>query len=118
MSEQLLKAIEFIHKAGMGHGGRLLVCFSYSFTQILSCCDCTHVATDISGSNIAFTCSHLSTATEEALFKVLGPQNSEPLVCFDGKPLDKNLPKHPVKAASWGNWAIDFEEGFLQGAGT
>jgi serine/threonine-protein kinase SRPK3 len=65
---------------------------------------CTHIATDISGNNIAFTCGHLSTATEKALFKVLGPPETEELIRLDGMPLDKALPKHLVKAAVW-DWA-------------
>jgi hypothetical protein len=91
----------------------------------LSPCDCTHVATDISGGNVAFTCSHLSTATKGALFEVLGIPKTEDLVRHDGKPLEKSLPKHLVESAKWVNWVdkdkedlriIDFGEGFLQGA--
>ncbi|KAN0071169.1 Protein kinase-like domain containing protein [Elaphomyces granulatus] len=82
MSKQLLEAIKFMHDAGIGHG-------------------------DISGGNVAFTCSHLSTATKGALFEVLGIPKTEDLVRHDGKPLEKSLPKHLVESAKWG---------FLQGA--
>ncbi|GFF72119.1 protein kinase dsk1 [Aspergillus lentulus] len=99
MTEQLLEAIQFIHDAGMGHG-------------------------DISGGNIAFSCSNLSNVAEEDLFEVLGLPETEELVRLDGKPLDKGLPKHMVKAAEWDEWVdedeedlrvLDLEEGFLQG---
>ncbi|KAJ6088764.1 hypothetical protein N7486_010025 [Penicillium sp. IBT 16267x] len=54
MSTQLLKAVKFIHSAGMCHG-------------------------DISGRNIAFSCTHLWKQTEEQLFDVLGFPEVEPL---------------------------------------
>ncbi|GFF78035.1 protein kinase dsk1 [Aspergillus lentulus] len=99
MTEQLLEAIQFIHDAGMGHG-------------------------DISGGNIAFSCSNLSNVAEEDLFEVLGLPETEQLVRLDGKPLDKGLPKHMVKAAEWDEWVdedeedlrvLDLGEGFFQG---
>ena len=118
-----------MHDAGIGHGGNLKPCRLFSafhiIHSILSPCDCTHVATDISGGNVAFTCSHLSTATKGALFEVLGIPKTEDLVRHDGKPLEKSLPKHLVESAKWVNWVdkdkedlriIDFGEGFLQGA--
>ncbi|GKZ25988.1 hypothetical protein AbraIFM66951_001979 [Aspergillus brasiliensis] len=101
MSEQLLEAISFIHKAGMGHGGA-----------------------DISGGNIAFTCSNLSHATKDELFEVLGSPEVEDLVRLDGQPLSQGLQKQIVKVAEWENWIdedeedlriLDFGEAFLQG---
>jgi serine/threonine-protein kinase SRPK3 len=83
---------------------------------------CTHLATDISGSNIAFTCGKLSSAAEKDLFKILGTPRIEKLARVDGKPLDKALPKYLVKAAEWYHWAdegiedlriIDLGESFL-----
>ncbi|KAJ9223810.1 hypothetical protein DTO169C6_3924 [Paecilomyces variotii] len=99
MSEQLLEAIQSIHNAGMGHG-------------------------DISGANVAFTCSRLSHIAKEELFKTIGMPESEELARLDGKPLDKSLPKYLVKAAEWVDWVdedeediriLDFGEAFLQG---
>ncbi|KAI9738413.1 MAG: hypothetical protein M1834_008916 [Cirrosporium novae-zelandiae] len=63
--------------------------------------------------------------TEEALFEILGPPESEELARVYGKPLDKGLPKHLVKAREWDDWVdedeedlriIDFGEAFLQEA--
>ncbi|KAJ5158192.1 uncharacterized protein N7500_007843 [Penicillium coprophilum] len=85
MSSQLLKAIKFIHGAGMCHG-------------------------DISGRNIAFSCSNLSRATEEELFEVLGNPEIEPLVYTDGTPLQPGLPTQIVKVAEWTNWIDEDEE--------
>ncbi|RAH52858.1 kinase-like protein [Aspergillus piperis CBS 112811] len=99
MSEQLLEVISLIHEAGMGHG-------------------------DISGGNIAFSCSSLSHATKAELFEVLGLPEVEDLVRLDGQPLGNGLPKHIVKAADWENWVdedeediriLDFGEAFIQG---
>ncbi|RAK92428.1 kinase-like protein [Aspergillus costaricaensis CBS 115574] len=99
MSEQLLEAINFIHESGMGHG-------------------------DISGGNVAFSCSNLSNATKDELFEVLGLPEVEDLVRLDGQPLGNGLPKHIVKVADWENWVdedeediriLDFGEAFLQG---
>ncbi|KAJ5522860.1 uncharacterized protein N7503_006535 [Penicillium pulvis] len=99
MSTQLLKAVKFIHSAGMCHG-------------------------DISGRNIAFSCTHLWKQTEEQLFDVLGYPEVEPLTRIDGTPLGNGLPTQLVKAAEWDEWIdeddedirlFDFGEGFLQG---
>lgn len=79
---------------------------------------------DISGGNIAFSCSNLSNVAEEDLFEVLGLPETEELVRLHGKPLDKGLPKHMVKAAEWDEWVdedeedlrvLDLGEAFLQG---
>ena len=99
--------------------------FFISINLILSSCDCTNIATDISGSNIAFTCSQWSSATKKDLFKILGTPQSDKLVRLDGKPLDKALPKYLVEATEWFYWAdegiedlrlIDLGESFLQRA--
>ena len=83
------------------------------------------MATDISGNNIVFTCGHLSSATKEDLFELLGTPISAELARLDGKPLDEGLPKHLVSTAEWDNWTdedvenlriIDLGESFLQGA--
>ncbi|GAB1207905.1 hypothetical protein APSETT445_006641 [Aspergillus pseudonomiae] len=61
---------------------------------------------------------------QDELFEVLGMPESEELVRLDGKPLDKALPKHIVKATEWDEWIdeddedlriLDFGEAFLQG---
>jgi hypothetical protein len=82
----------------MAHGSNPTVSFFF-FSY-----GCTHIATDISGSNIAFTCGKLSSATEKNLFKILGTPQIENLVRLDGKPLDKALPKYLVEAAEWSHW--------------
>ncbi|KAL4897599.1 kinase-like domain-containing protein [Aspergillus ambiguus] len=99
MSTQLLKAVKFIHGAGMCHG-------------------------DISGRNIAFSCTNLLNTTEEQLFGLLGFPEIEALARLDGTPLENGLPKQLVKAAEWVEWIdeddedirlLDFGESFLQG---
>jgi serine/threonine-protein kinase SRPK3 len=99
--------------------------FFISIKSILYPCDCTHIATDISASNIAFACSKLSTASKKDLFNVLGTPECKELVRLDGKPLNKALPKHLVKIATWYGWMgedyediriLDFGESFVQGA--
>ncbi|KAJ5962603.1 hypothetical protein N7501_007544 [Penicillium viridicatum] len=99
ISTQLLKAVRFIHSAGMCHG-------------------------DISGRNIAFSCTHLSKQTEEQLFDVLGFPEIEPLKRIDGTPLGNELPAQLIKAAEWTEWIdeddedirlLDFGESFYQG---
>ncbi|OJJ72713.1 hypothetical protein ASPBRDRAFT_65046 [Aspergillus brasiliensis CBS 101740] len=92
MSEQLLEAISFIHKAGMGHGGA-----------------------DISGGNIAFTCSNPSHATKDELFEVLGSPEVEDLVRLDGQPLSQGLPKQIIDEDEEDLRILDFGEAFLQG---
>jgi serine/threonine-protein kinase SRPK3 len=81
----------------------------------------SHIATDISGNNIAFTCRRW----RKDLFKRLGAPKVERLIRTDGKPLGKGLPKYLVKAIEWDYWAdeciedlriIDLGESFLQGA--
>ncbi|KOS38318.1 hypothetical protein ACN38_g10875 [Penicillium nordicum] len=99
MSTQLLKAINFIHSAGMCHG-------------------------DISGRNVAFTCNKVLKSPGQELFDVLGSPKTEPLALIDGTPLDKGLPTQLVKAAEWVDWIdedeedirlLDFGESFLEG---
>ncbi|KAK1147184.1 hypothetical protein N8T08_001923 [Aspergillus melleus] len=101
MCTQLLTAVRFTHSAGMGHG-------------------------DISGRNIAFTCTRLSNMTEEQLFEVLGAPEIAPLARIDGTPLENGLPSQLVKATEWTDWIdeddedirlLDFGESFLQGEG-
>lgn len=79
---------------------------------------------DISGRNLAFSCTHLSDATEEELFEILGPTEIEPLARMDGTPLENGLPTQLVKAAEWNDWIdeddedirlLDFGESFLRG---
>ncbi|OJJ85770.1 uncharacterized protein ASPGLDRAFT_65712 [Aspergillus glaucus CBS 516.65] len=99
MSTQLLKVVKFIHGAGMCHG-------------------------DISGRNIAFSCTNLLNTTEEQLFEFLGYPEIEALARLDDTPLENGLPKQLVKAAEWVEWIdeddedirlLDFRESFLQG---
>ena len=96
-----------------------------SINSILALSDCAHITTDISGDNIVFTCGHLSSATKEDLFELLGTPMSAEMARLDGKPLDEGLPKHLVNTAEWDNWTdedvenlriIDLGESFLQGA--
>ncbi|KAF6241419.1 hypothetical protein HO173_000129 [Letharia columbiana] len=99
ISEQLVDAVTFLHEAGYAHG-------------------------DISSRNIVFTCNHLSQASKEDLFNILGPPESENLTRLDGEPSGDSLPKQLVKTVGWDNWTeedeedlriIDFGEAFLQG---
>lgn len=121
MAEQLLKAVEFIHKAGYVHGGKdqlqdaCLSASNFPF-QRLTCDRYQH-------QDVAFTCSRLSRATKEEVLDVLGRPEPEELARLDGQPLDVSLPKQLVETASW-DWAdedeedlriIDFGEAFLQG---
>lgn len=48
------------------------------------CSHFTHFLLDISGRNIAFTCTHLWNQTEEQLFDILGFPEIEPLTRVDG----------------------------------
>lgn len=84
----------------------------------------TYVLLDISGRNIAFSCTHLSKQTEEQLFDVLGFPEIEPLKRIDGIPLGNELPAQLIKAAEWTEWIdeddedirlLDFGESFYQG---
>ncbi|WEW59325.1 serine/threonine protein kinase [Emydomyces testavorans] len=97
VTKQLLKAVRFIHDAGIVHG-------------------------DISIGNIVFTWSDLSNLSEEEIMEALGPPDIEPLVRRDGKSLDKGLPRYLVQRADWREWLdedeedirlIDFGEAFL-----
>ncbi|RJE21752.1 STYKc [Aspergillus sclerotialis] len=93
ISTQLLTAVKFIHDAGMCHG-------------------------DISGRNIAFSCTNLQNANEEQFFEVLGSPEIEPLARLDGMPLESGLPTQLVKAAKWIDWIDEDEEDIrLIGAG-
>ncbi|KAJ5633376.1 hypothetical protein N7490_009715 [Penicillium lividum] len=79
---------------------------------------------DISGRNIAFTCTHLSKQTEEQFFDVIGFPEIEPPKRIDGTTLGKELPAQLIKAAEWTEWIdeddedirlLDFGESFYQG---
>ena len=79
---------------------------------------------DVSGRNIAFSCTNLLNTTEEQLFEFLGFLEIEVLARLDGTPLENGLPKQLVKAAEWVQWIdeddedirlLDFGESFLQG---
>lgn len=79
---------------------------------------------DISGRNIAFSCTHLWNQTEEQLFDVLGFPEVEPLTRTDGTPIGNGLPTQLVKAVEWDDWIdeddedirlFDFGESFFQG---
>jgi serine/threonine-protein kinase SRPK3 len=84
----------------------------------------SHGETDIHSSTVAFTCSNLSFATKENLFKIVGNPKCGDLVRLDGKLLDEALPKYLVEAIRWDHWAgetkdiriIGLGEGFLHGA--
>ncbi|KAL4874727.1 kinase-like domain-containing protein [Aspergillus karnatakaensis] len=99
LSEQFLRAVAFIHSAGLGHG-------------------------DISAANAAFSCSKLSHAQENHILSIIGRPEIEELARLDGTPLSENLPKQLVKAAQWDEWIdedeediriLDFGEAFQQG---
>ncbi|UDD64950.1 hypothetical protein AFCA_012144 [Aspergillus flavus] len=79
---------------------------------------------DISGRNMAFSCTNLSHASENELFEVLGTPEIELLARVDGAPLHNGLPTQLVKAAEWVEWVdeddeeirlLDVGESFLQG---
>lgn len=116
ISIQILRGIKFIHSASMCHGGEYCI----------PCRDCLHAdqISDISGQNIAFTCTRLLHTAKEQLFKVIGAPKIEPLARLDGVPLPDNLPTQLVRAAEWVEWTdeddedirlFDFGESFLQG---
>ena len=84
----------------------------------------THFLLDISGRNIAFSCTNLWKQTKEQLFDVLGFPEVESLTRVDGTPLANGLPSQLVKAAEWDDWIdeddedirlFDFGESFFQG---
>lgn len=120
MSTQLLKAINFIHSAGMCHGGKSILCSVIFAVRH----NCTNFSSDISGRNVAFTCNKVLNSPGQELFDVLGSPKTEPLALIDGTPLDKGLPTQLVKAAEWVDWIdedeedirlLDFGESFLEG---
>ncbi|CAG8280269.1 unnamed protein product [Penicillium salamii] len=90
ISEQLLKAVSFMHSAGMSHGGIYQAPVQYFCDERLTLI----LLIDISGRNIALTCTNLSQASEDQLFQVLGYPEHEPL----------------SRAASWVEWAEEDEE--------
>jgi serine/threonine-protein kinase SRPK3 len=92
-STQLLKAVKFIHSAGVCHGGEVASPLHLCASRF----HCTHILLDISGRNIAFSCTHLWRQTEEQLFDVLGFPEVEPLTQVDGTPLGNGLPSQLVK---------------------
>jgi serine/threonine-protein kinase SRPK3 len=78
----------------------------------------------LSAANIAFTASQLSESTKADLFEVLGQPKTEVLSRYDGKPLEKSLPRHLVKVTNWDDWfdedeevirILDFGQAFSQG---
>ena len=125
MSTQLLKAVKFIHSAGMCHGGKgIPPPLSFFFFPFAVWCHLTYFVLDISGRNIAFSCTNLLNTTEEQLFDILGFPEIEPLARIDGTPLENRLPTQLVKAAEWDKWVdeddeeirlLDIGESFLQG---
>ena len=117
MATQLLKAVKFIHSAGMCHGGECFLNSLFAGASYL-------LISDISGRNIAFSCTNLLNSPEEQLFEVLGSPEIEALVRLDGMPLENGLPRQLVKAAEWVDWIdeddedirlLDFGESFIQG---
>lgn len=113
MSRQLLECIEFIHSTGMAHGGNELPVSDSCLADMI---------TDISGWTVVFSGKSLST-TKKRIFKSVGAPEVEPLVRSDGRPLDKGLPTHLVKAIVWDSWVeenyedlriIDFGRSFFQ----
>lgn len=102
MSMQLLKAIRFIHSAGMCHGGER---FLNRMRRLLYLHNI-----DISGMNLAFTCSSLLGTTKEEIFEAIGSPKVEPVAHEDGGPLPKGLPTELVEAAEWEDWIDEDEE--------
>jgi hypothetical protein len=83
---------------------------------------CTYFAIDISGRNIAFSCTHLSNVTEEELFDVLGFNWAAGPHWWHA--FGNGLPTQLVGAAEWAEWIdeddeeirlLDIGESFLQG---
>ncbi|KFY10315.1 hypothetical protein V491_07709 [Pseudogymnoascus sp. VKM F-3775] len=87
MTEQLLKALAFIHQTGFAHG-------------------------DISTKNMAFTAKNLSKASKERLFEVIGAPVTEGVARIDGHPLADGIPSYLVKSAVWDGWVNDYDEDF------
>lgn len=120
MSRQVLEAVRFLQSVGMCHGGESTL-QGRTFHWLCAILTC---GTDISGRNIAFSCSQLSKAGENDLFTVLGSPEIEPLSRLDGTPLPDGFPTQLVKAAEWVDWIdeddedirlLDFGESFLRG---
>ena len=70
MSTQLLKAVKFIHSAGMCHGGKDIPPFSFLLAFVVWC-HYAYFVLDISSRNIAYSCTHMSNTTEEQLLLFL-----------------------------------------------
>lgn len=83
---------------------------------------------DLSCRNLVLTSSHLSHVSEQELFEILGPLESEAVTREDGKPLGKGVPSQLVRSAQWYGWPddkyeddediriIDLGEAFVQDA--
>lgn len=56
---------------------------------------------DISGRNIAFSCSNLLEAIENELMEVLGAPQVKQVARKDSKPLENSFPIQLVEAESW-----------------
>lgn len=102
-SQQLLDAVDFIHQAGIAHGGIHPPPGSPSHYHTRKL---THP--DLSYSNVAFTCKSAS-SSEEDLIDAMG---GEPATVDAGtdEPLPPNLPRHMVQATSWPSWFEDVDE--------
>ncbi|KFY22231.1 hypothetical protein V493_06748 [Pseudogymnoascus sp. VKM F-4281 (FW-2241)] len=99
MTEQLLKALSFIHQTGFAHG-------------------------DVSTKNMAFAAHNLSKASKSKLFEVLGAPSVENVARIDGQPLADGIPSYLLRSATWEGWVsecdedfrlLDFGESFIHG---
>lgn len=102
-SRQLLEALDFVHSAGLTHGGMtlLLECSREALLTLFSC-------SDISPSNVAFTCNR-ALQEDENFWEVLG---GDPITADykQGKPRSSHLPSQLVGVAIWAVWYDGPEE--------
>lgn len=103
-SKQLLQGVDFIHQAGLVHGGNVIPFGFRLFTRLTSMS-----YSDISAGNVTFTCNSLLNDEDDDLLDLV----SEVYVAnpWPDKPLPSpHLPKQLVQTAKWSNWEDETEE--------
>lgn len=103
-SNQLLHGVDFIHQAGLAHGGNRI---PLHFQPVIELTGMTH--SDISAANFAFTCKSLVEDEDDDLLDLL----SEVYVAkpWPDKTLPTpHLPKQLVQTAKWRLWEDEAEE--------
>jgi serine/threonine-protein kinase SRPK3 len=95
--KEMLLAVDFLHKQGIGHGGQsIYLLLANTPSQVKK----PNLSIDLHTGNIAFSLPPLDSLSEETLLNRLGSPRTDLVSALDRRPLPPGMPKYLVWPAN------------------